>query len=286
LTVTAYHPSADGQAERTNFTLEVALRFIVNNTQTDSASHLKLVEAVHNNTTAAATKKAPNELIYGKAVRLQLNASISGRASEPADDIATRREHARKEAQLAIAFAQKAMPQHYDSSHAKADFSSGWVFLNLGNGYKSPAAHKQKLAPQRLGPFRILETVGAGKAFKLELPPDYNIHDVISIAHLEPSPAPKEDPYARLQPSSEIKPVYADADASEWEIDSLVNKRVRKSGRKRVDEYLVRWKGFGREYDSWSKVEDLANAREAIEDYEKAHPPRTSNKSKKGRASK
>jgi transposase InsO family protein len=251
ITTTAYHPSADGQAERTNFTLEVALRFVVNNTQTDWVSYLQLVEAVLNNTTAAATKKAPNELIYGKVVRLQLNASISGRPSEPADDIAAQREHARKEAQLAIAFAQKAMALHYDSRHARADFSSGWVFLNLGNGYRSPAAHKQKLAPQRLGPFRVLEVVGAGKAFRLELPPDYDIHDVISIAHLEPSPAPNEDPYARLQPSSEVKPVYADADSSEWEIDSLVNKRVRKSGRKRVNEYLVRWKGFGPEYDSW-----------------------------------
>jgi hypothetical protein len=30
ITTTAYHPSADGQAERTNFTLEVVLRYLVN----------------------------------------------------------------------------------------------------------------------------------------------------------------------------------------------------------------------------------------------------------------
>jgi transposase InsO family protein len=35
ITTTPYHPSADGHAERTNFTLEVALRFDVNNTQSD-----------------------------------------------------------------------------------------------------------------------------------------------------------------------------------------------------------------------------------------------------------
>jgi hypothetical protein len=226
ITTTAYHPSADGQAERTNFTLEVALRFVVNNTQSDWAAHLKLVEAVLNNTVSAATKKAPNELIYGKVVRLQLEASVSESTPQPAGDIAERRERARQEAQLAIAFAQKAMNHYYDSRHAIPDFSAGWAFLNLGHGYRSPAAHKQKLAPQRLGPFRILETVGSGKAFRLELPPDYDIHDVISIAHLEPSPAPDQDPYSRLQPASEIKPVYADTEAAEWEIESLVNKRV------------------------------------------------------------
>jgi transposase InsO family protein len=38
ITTTAYHPSADGQAERTNFSLEVSLRFFVNVTQDDWVS--------------------------------------------------------------------------------------------------------------------------------------------------------------------------------------------------------------------------------------------------------
>jgi hypothetical protein len=36
ITTAAYHPSADGQAERTNFTLEIALRYFVNEAQDES----------------------------------------------------------------------------------------------------------------------------------------------------------------------------------------------------------------------------------------------------------
>jgi hypothetical protein len=45
VTTTAYHPSADGQAERTNFALEVSLRFFVNEAQNDWVSKLKVIEA-------------------------------------------------------------------------------------------------------------------------------------------------------------------------------------------------------------------------------------------------
>jgi hypothetical protein len=66
ITTTAYHSSADGQAERTNFTLEVAMRYFVNETQDDWADKLKVIEALMNNAKSATTGSAPNELIYGK----------------------------------------------------------------------------------------------------------------------------------------------------------------------------------------------------------------------------
>jgi hypothetical protein len=76
ITTTTYHPSADGQAERTNFTLEVALRYFVNEIKDNWADKLKVIEALLNNTKSATTGKAPNELIAGKQVRLDLTASL------------------------------------------------------------------------------------------------------------------------------------------------------------------------------------------------------------------
>jgi len=35
-----------------------------------------------------------------------------------------------------------------------------------------------------------------------------------------------------------------------------------------VDKYLVRWKGFIVEHDTWERKEDLENAREALEEFE------------------
>ena len=35
-----------------------------------------------------------------------------------------------------------------------------------------------------------------------------------------------------------------------------------------VDKYLVQWKGFTAEHDSWKKEEDLENARELVNKFE------------------
>ena len=70
-----------------------------------------------------------------------------------------------------IAIAQKAMTKHYDKKHISPDFSTGYAFLPLGAGNSIPAVRKQKFTQQRIGPFKILELVGKGKAYRRQLPP-------------------------------------------------------------------------------------------------------------------
>jgi hypothetical protein len=269
ITTTAYHPSADGQAERTNFTLEVALRYFVNETQDNWASKLKVIEALLNNTKSSTTGKAPNALIYGKRVRLDLTTTLS-EVNPEADTVAEQRQQNREEALRAIAFAQKAMKHHYDKSHQLPDFKEGWAFLRLGNGYSVPGIPKAKIGPQRIGPFRILDTLSKGRAYRLEFPPHFQIHDVISVTHLEPSPCPRADPYARTRPVTDLAPVYAhDNGDEEWELDALVGKRVTGKGNKRRTQYLARWKGHGPEWDRWYDEAELENAQDLVMDYEK-----------------
>ena len=35
-----------------------------------------------------------------------------------------------------------------------------------------------------------------------------------------------------------------------------------------MEKYLIRWKGFTAEHDTWEKKEDLGNAKEALEEFE------------------
>jgi hypothetical protein len=265
ITTTAYHPSADGQAERTNFSLEVSLRFFVNVTQDDWVSKLKFIEAQMNNAISASTKQAPNEILYGKKVRLDLTSSLSELPAD-ADELTIRRETIRQEAARAIAFAQKAMKEAYDRRREAGNFDTGWAFLKLGNGYSAPGVNKLKLGPQRIGPFEITEVLSKGRAFRLKLPPHYSIHDVVSIAHLEPAPVPNSDPYGRTIDPESIVPVYRDGQ-EEWELETLIKKRL--SNRSKEPEYLGRWKNCGPEWDQWLKLSDLENAKELIEDFEK-----------------
>ena len=50
----------------------------------------------------------------------------------------------------------------------------------------------------------------------------------------------------------------------EWEVEKiLIKKKIRG-----VEKYLVRWKGFTAEEDTWERKENLKNAGEALEDFE------------------
>jgi hypothetical protein len=268
ITTTAYHPSADGQAERTNFTLEVVLRYFINESQDNWVTKLKTVEALLNNAKASATGKAPNDLIYGKQVRLDLTTTLLESTPE-ADTVAEQRQQNREEALRAIAFPQKAMKLQYDKKHQTPDFKEGWALLRLGNGYSVPGIPKAKIGPQRVGSFWILEVLSKGLAYRLEFPPQFRIHYVISVAHLEPSPCPSTNSYARAKPVADIAPVYAhDNGDEEWEVEALIKKRVTGKGCGRKVQYLTRWKGHWPEWDTWYDEAGLDNAQYLIRDYE------------------
>ena len=66
------------------------------------------------------------------------------------------------------------------------------------------------------------------------------------------------------QKKEEGKPIEIE-EVKEWEIEKILNKRKLRG----VDKYLVHWKGFTVEYDTWEKKEDLENAREMLEEFER-----------------
>jgi len=53
----------------------------------------------------------------------------------------------------------------------------------------------------------------------------------------------------------------------EYEVEKILSKRKRYG----KVEYLVQWKGYMVEEDTWEKEGNLGNAREAVEDYEREY---------------
>jgi hypothetical protein len=100
-------------------------------------------------------------------------------------------------------------------------------------------------------------------AYKLQLPDDWRIHPVVSVSQLEPA---KSDPFER-----EIAPPPAvDVDGEEqWEIDSIIRGKLRGRGRNRRRHYLVRWKGYGPEVDSWIPAEEMEHTATLVEEFER-----------------
>ena len=88
LTSTAYHPQTDGQSERTNQTVENALRDLLTSYPvSDWAEFLPFLQGSLNNSTNSTTGQAPNELAYGFKVRDSLKYCGLGDARECTESV-------------------------------------------------------------------------------------------------------------------------------------------------------------------------------------------------------
>ena len=267
LTSTAYHPQTDGQSERTNQSVEIALRFhITARPDNDWDEILPYVQATMNNSPSSVTGLAPNELCYGFRVNDTTNMLLAA-PTIPAEAYHELRLAKREEAEDAMAFASISMKARYDAKHLAFNVGKGdRVFLKLHSGYSIPGVSNKKLSQQRVGPFKVIERVGQ-LAYRLELPPLMKIHPVISVAQLEP--ALSADPYHR-QWNPEPPPVTdqePEKPGKPYELERLLEKKTMYG----KPHYLVKWKDYGNEHNAWYSIDDLPNATNLIRDYEQKH---------------
>ena len=115
--------------------------------------------------------------------------------------------------------------------------------LQLHKRYSIPATVGviKKLTKQFVGPFRILEKVDC-LAYKLDVPGNWRIHPVFSIAQLELAPPPALDLFLRPIPSK-LPPIFVEGDTDTlkfFEVKRLLNKRLVKRAKGRNVKYLVR----------------------------------------------
>ena len=84
------------------------------------------------------------------------------------------------------------------------------------------------------------------------------IHPVVNISQIVQY---KEQ--VERQKRKEGKPIEIE-EVKEWEVERILNKRKVRG----VEKYLVQWKGFTAENDTWKKEEDLENAKELVDEFE------------------
>ena len=269
---TAYHPQTDGQSERTNQTVEIALRYYLNTLEDFKTWPEVLPRLAHtlNNTRSRTTGKTPNEIAYG----FILPSAADFLQVKLGPDYVT----ARIEASDAIAMAQMSNKHFYDKKHKLIFFEKGdWVYVNLHKGYDIPLTQiiGKKLSPQRQGPFQITKRVGK-LAYEVAIPDNWRVFPVFSIAQLEPSPAPGSDPYNRTPP--EPGPVYMAGDeegtVKSFEVERIVGKKRRYN----KTHYLIRWKGYTAAHDVWRSEQEMEDAKELIEEFESRELTETKDK--------
>jgi hypothetical protein len=113
----------------------------------------------------------------------------------------------------------------------------------------------RKLCPKWIGPFTIVKKYGP-VTFKLDLPEDWRMHPVFHISLLKP--------FEKGPDYHAPKPVKVINGEPEWEISAIVKHRYTTHG---ATEFLVHWKGFGPEWQTWIPERNLEHAKRQRDRY-------------------
>jgi len=168
-----------------------------------------------------------------------------------------------EEAKAALGKAQADMKKYADKKRSDVEEYKVGDLVMLSTKdlkYQMVGRRTEKLTERFVGPYKIKEIVSSN-AVKLELPSTVRIHPVVNISRIRQYIGQVEG-----QRKEQLAPVIIEEE-EEWEVKRILNKRKVR----RRDKYLVRWKGFTAESDTWEGRENLKNAKEAIEEFEKEY---------------
>jgi len=116
----------------------------------------------------------------------------------------------------------------------------------------------KKLMERYVGLYAIEEVVSLN-AVILKLPSSMRIHPVVNVSQIV-----RYKEQVKGQKKEEGKLVEVKG-VEEWEVEKILNKKKIRG----VVKYLIWWKGFMAEEDTWERRENLENVEELIEEFER-----------------
>jgi len=168
-----------------------------------------------------------------------------------------------EEAKSVIRKAQEDMKRYYDRRRTPAPvFNPGdKVFLDASD--IRTTCPLQKLSHRRLGPFVVERRIGP-MAYRLKLPYRMKqLHPVFNVVKLTPAP---DDPITGHKTEDHPPPIVIDGEA-EWEVEEILDSRWHR----RRFQYLIKWKGYGCEHNSWESASEVF-APELTAEFHRKHP--------------
>jgi hypothetical protein len=254
---TAHHPITDGQTERMNQEIEHYLRIYVNYHQTDWAEWLALAEFAYNDKVNESTKASPFFLDHGYHPWKGVEGRLESR-NDTALEFAENMKKVREDAISAMKKAKERMKKYYDKKHSVAmDFRIGQkVWLEATNVAQDRPS--EKMSDRRLGPYEILEKVGAS-AYRLKVPGLNGRHPVYNESLLSPY---HEPPPHRRENRPPPKLVNG---REEYEVEAILKSRKRGRG----FQYLVKWKDYPHSDNTWEPARNLTSAKQLLNDFKR-----------------
>jgi len=118
----------------------------------------------------------------------------------------------------------------------------------------------EKLTERFVGLYKVKEIVSSN-VIDLELPKSIKIHPVVNVSRVR-----LYKPQVERQKKIPPKPVIIEGE-EEFEVEKILNKRMIRGKEK----FLVRWKGYTAEKDTWENRKNLENAKELVEEFKREY---------------
>jgi len=118
----------------------------------------------------------------------------------------------------------------------------------------------EKLTEYFVGLYKIKGIISSN-AVELELPKSIKIHPVVNVSRVQLYKPQVEGQKKTLPKLVIIK------EEKEFEVEKILNKRIVQGKGK----FLVQWKGYMTEGDTWENRENLGNAKELVEEFEREY---------------
>ena len=211
-----------------------------------------------NNKVHTATKVSPFTANYGKELRMGGDIRKKGKV-ESATEFVEKMKKVQEEAGAALRKTQEEMKRYADRGRRETEvWKRGDRVLLSTKDLVFKERPSKKLTERYIGPYAIEEVVSLN-AVKLRLPNSMRIHPVVNVSQIV-----RYKEQVKGQKKEEGKPIEVEG-TEEWEVEKILNKKKVRG----VEKYLIWWKGFMAEGDTWERRENLKNVEELIEEFER-----------------
>jgi hypothetical protein len=262
----SFHPETDGASERSNKTLNQALRYHVQRNQKGWVRALPKIRFDVMNSVNASTGFSGFELRLGRAARV-LPPIVPDRIPEEwsstveaakATGLLEKMEEDMEEARDNLLAAKVTQAHHANARRGAEDvFKVGEkVMLSTLHRRKQYTRKGEKRSakffPRFDGPYTITGTHPETSNYTLRLPPSSTMFPTFHASELKRFEANDRD----LFPSWELSrpgPIVTEEGMEEYLVEEIIDVRKRGQGW----QFLVRWSGYGPEHDDWLPAKDL-----------------------------
>ena len=209
-----------------------------------------------------STQTTPFKANYGQDPRMGFKERKKGKYKGVKKFIEKMKE-IQEEARVVLGKVQEEMKKYVDRKRGEVDdYKVGDLVMLSTKDLKHQIVGRrtEKLMERFVESYKVKKIVSSN-VVELELPDTIKIHPVVNVSRIHRYVGQVEG-QKREQPALVI--INRE---EEWEVEKILNKwQIRGK-----DKYLVQWKGFTAESDTWEGRENLGNAKEAIKEFKREY---------------